>query len=167
MLASGSDDRTIKLWDVHSGQCTGTLQGHKQDIFALSFSPDGRTLASAARGNDVKLWDVNAHRCLTTLVGHQDMVFTICHHPDGRTLVSAGKDETVMLWDLAYYDRHIAGNLEHQISNLPSAGRDNATVEHLRAWATEVLPRPWPRPLWANPSGNSPATVPAARNAQE
>ena len=57
-LASGSDDKTIKLWDPVSGQLFRTLADHGEVIYAVAFSPDGRTLASGSGDNTIKLWDV-------------------------------------------------------------------------------------------------------------
>jgi WD40 repeat protein len=57
-LASGSEDTTIKLWNVASGQLLRTLQGHTTPVYSVAFSPDGRTLASGNQDNTIKLWDV-------------------------------------------------------------------------------------------------------------
>jgi WD40 repeat protein len=57
-LASASDDKTVKLWDVASGKERATLQGHTQAVMSVAFSPDGRTLTSASNDKTVKLWDV-------------------------------------------------------------------------------------------------------------
>ncbi|MEM4413248.1 MAG: hypothetical protein QXD59_03120, partial [Candidatus Caldarchaeum sp.] len=58
LLASGSDDKTIKLWEVGSGQVVRTLSGHTNWVFSVAFSPDGRLLASGSRDNTIKLWEV-------------------------------------------------------------------------------------------------------------
>jgi len=57
-LASGSEDNTIKLWNVATGKNTATLKGHTDIVWSVSFSPDGKTLASGSSNNTVKLWDV-------------------------------------------------------------------------------------------------------------
>jgi len=79
----------------------GTLAGHKSFVRWVSFSPDGRTLASASADNTVKLWDVAAAKELATLAGHKDQVGHVSFSPDGRTLASASADNTVKLWDVA------------------------------------------------------------------
>src|SRR5438132_253227 len=58
LLASGSDDDTVRLWDAATGKATATLKGHADSVLGLAFSPDGRVLASASADDTVKLWDV-------------------------------------------------------------------------------------------------------------
>ena len=66
-LTSGSYDRTIILWDVETGEELRTLKGHDSDVFSISFSPDGQTLASGSNDNKIKLWDVETGKELRTL----------------------------------------------------------------------------------------------------
>lgn len=58
ILASGSDDKTIRLWDIATGQVMFTLQGHVNTVSSLAFSSDGKTLASGSYDGTVKLWDL-------------------------------------------------------------------------------------------------------------
>src|SRR5438309_11047407 len=71
-LASGSVDRTIRLWGPATGGVPAMLQGHEDSVLAVTFSPDGRTLASGSRDNTVKLWDVAAQTARATLKGYTD-----------------------------------------------------------------------------------------------
>jgi WD40 repeat protein len=57
-LASGSVDRTIKLWEVSTGKERATFQGHTDVVWGMAFSPDGKTLASGSSDRTIKLWDV-------------------------------------------------------------------------------------------------------------
>jgi WD40 repeat protein len=59
LLASGSDDKTIKLWEVASGSLVRTLSGHTNDVRSVAFSPDGRLLASGSDDKTIKLWDIS------------------------------------------------------------------------------------------------------------
>ncbi|MEI6444338.1 MAG: hypothetical protein WCO29_14715, partial [Nostocales cyanobacterium ELA583] len=69
-LASGSDDNTVKLWDVQSGDCVRTLEGHSNWVTSVAWSGDGLTLASGSDDNTVKLWDVQSGDCIATF-NHQ------------------------------------------------------------------------------------------------
>jgi WD40 repeat protein len=59
LLASGSYDKTIKLWDVASGREVRTLSGHTSRVLEVAFSPDGRLLASGSGDETIKLWDIS------------------------------------------------------------------------------------------------------------
>jgi WD40 repeat protein len=101
ILASGSDDTTVKLWDGESGRELRTLEGHSGGVSAVAFSPNGHILASADFDNTVKLWDVKSGHELRSLVGHTSTVNTVAFSPDGRTLASGACDQTIRLWDTA------------------------------------------------------------------
>lgn len=68
-MASGSDDRTIKLWDVRTAECIKTLQGHTGRVGAIAFSPDGQLLASPSLDRTIKIGDVAEGKCIRTLEG--------------------------------------------------------------------------------------------------
>jgi len=62
VLASGSDDRTVRLWDLHTGKELTTLKGHADHVNGVAFGPDGKTLASASDDKTVRVWDLRAAR---------------------------------------------------------------------------------------------------------
>ncbi|PYH28219.1 NACHT and WD40 domain protein [Aspergillus neoniger CBS 115656] len=101
ILASGSWDDTIKLWDPATGVEQRTLTGHSSLIFSVAFSPDGRTLASGSRDHTIKLWNPVTGVEQRTLTGHSSTVFSVAFSPDGRTLASGSDDKTIKLWDPA------------------------------------------------------------------
>ena len=100
-LASGSSDKTIKLWDVASGICLKTLSGHSGVVYSVSFSPDGKYLASGSADKTIKLWDVASGRNLQTLRRHSGSVESVSFSPDGKYLASGSYDNTIKLWDVA------------------------------------------------------------------
>ncbi len=100
-IISGSDDKTLKLWEVASGREVRTFRGHSKAITAVAFSPDGRTVVSASYDETLKLWVVASGRALQTFARHDDGVRTVAFSPDGRTIVSGGQDETLKLWDVS------------------------------------------------------------------
>ena len=99
-LASGSSDKTIKLWDVETGREIRTLPGHDDWVRSISFSPDGQTLASGSSDKTIKLWDVETGAEIRTLPGHDRQVLSVSFSPDGQTLASGSSDNTIKLWDV-------------------------------------------------------------------
>ncbi|HLY27045.1 MAG TPA: WD40 repeat domain-containing protein [Aggregatilineales bacterium] len=98
LLASGSWDSTIRLWDAASHVDIGILQSHTDSVIGLAFSPDSKILVSGSWDNTVKLWDVGNDKLLTTLTGHSDSVIGVAFSSDGKLIASAGQDGTVRLW---------------------------------------------------------------------
>jgi WD40 repeat protein len=101
LLASGSDDYTIKLWDVATGQEVRTLKGHTYFVLSVAFSPDGRLLASGSGDRTIKLWDVASGSLVRTLTGHTNWVRSVAFSPDGKLLASGSDDNTIKLWEVA------------------------------------------------------------------
>jgi WD40 repeat protein len=100
LLASGSGDRTIKLWDTTTGAAVVTLAGHAERVLGLAFTPDGATLASASLDGVVKLWDVAGRRERAAFDWGIGTVRAVAFAPDGMTAAAGGFDNTVLVWDL-------------------------------------------------------------------
>jgi WD40 repeat protein len=100
ILASGSEDYTVKLWDVNTGQCLQSWQAADDEILSIAFSPDGKTLATSGNELAIKLWDINRRECLQVLQGHTKWVFSVTYSQDGKTLISASQDGNVRIWDV-------------------------------------------------------------------
>jgi len=75
--------------------------GHQNYVLAVSFSPDGKTLASGSADNTLKLWNVADGKEIRTLRGHKDSVLAVSFSPDGKTLASGSSDATLKLWNVA------------------------------------------------------------------
>ena len=99
ILASGSADSTIKLWDSKSGNCLQTLQGHTSWVWSIVFNPKVTQLASGSYDQTVKLWDFETGKCLKTLQGHTSPVVCVAYSPDGKLLASSEFDGMIKLWD--------------------------------------------------------------------
>jgi WD40 repeat protein len=99
MLASGSVDGTVRLWEVPSGRPLATLQGHTSTVLRVSVSADGRRLASGSGDGTIRLWELPSGRSLVVLQGHTSTVFAVALSADGRLLASGSGDGTVKLWE--------------------------------------------------------------------
>ncbi len=100
-FATGSADKTIKLWDVATHQNITMLIGHTDAVNSVAYSSDGTLLASASSDNTIRLWDVSTQQNIYTLHGHTDAVNSVAYSSDGTLLASASSDNTVKLWDVA------------------------------------------------------------------
>ena len=76
-LCSGSDDKTVKLWDVNEGDAVKTLQGHTNYLMCVNFNPQSNLIVSGSFDETVRIWDVKTGRCLKTLPAHSDPVSAV------------------------------------------------------------------------------------------
>ncbi|MCU0515275.1 MAG: CHAT domain-containing protein [Oscillatoria sp. Prado101] len=105
-LATGSEDKTVKLWNLDTGELIDTIAGDLEWIMSVAFSPDGQILASACNSafqdGTIKLWDTDTRKLRQTL-GSSLLalrVATLAFSPDGQILASGNFDSTINLWDL-------------------------------------------------------------------
>ena len=100
VLASGSFDRSIRLWDLQTGSLMRTLAGHRDAVRSVAFSPDGTILVSGSSDKTIKVWDVATGQLSRTLTGHIGPVWSVAISLDGKTLASGSYDGAIKLWDL-------------------------------------------------------------------
>ena len=100
-IASGSADKTIKLWNLGTGQEISTLAGHRLSVNAVAFSPDSQTLVSGSADKTIKLWNISTGQEISTLSGHGLSVEAVAFSPDGKTIASSSADKTIKLWNLS------------------------------------------------------------------
>ena len=114
-LASGSKDKTVRLWDLTSKDEWVTLRGHTGWTNILAFSPNGEMLASGSTDKTVQLWDTTTGELLATLIGHVNGITALAFSPDGKTLVSSSTDGSVRFWQTATgapIDNLITGHIQ-------------------------------------------------------
>ena len=110
-LAAGSQDKTVRLWDVGTGKEVRRLVGHGDWVSTVAFSPDGKLLVSGGRDWTVRLWDPATGQELRQLDGPRAGVLSVAFAPDGRTLAAGSQDKTIYLWDVA------TGRSLHQLTD--------------------------------------------------
>jgi len=110
LLATGSVDRRIRIWDVKSGEMLNIMKGHTDDLTCIDWYPDGRHLVSGSMDSTLRIWDLKKGRSVNILQGHRDEILCVTV---GRIIASGSLDGTVRIWDA------LAGK---SISKLPGEG---------------------------------------------
>ena len=96
-IASASADKSVKLWNGHTGTFITSLRGHVGPVYQVSWSADSRLLLSASRDSTVKVWEVAGRKLKADLPGHADEVYAIDWSPSGDRAASGGKDRMLKL----------------------------------------------------------------------
>lgn len=100
-VSLGKQDKVPRLWDVTSGTCLATLEGHKQWVEALAVSADGRSIVTGAADCAVRIWSASDGKCLHELSGHSAEIFAVAAGSDGRLAFSSANDREIRAWELA------------------------------------------------------------------
>jgi WD40 repeat protein/uncharacterized caspase-like protein len=103
LVLSGSEDKTLKLWDASTGALVRSFEGHLDEVTSVAFSPDGTRVLSGSKDKTVKLWDVATGTLLRTFEEPSDSlatyVMSVAFSPDGARVLSGNQDATLKLWD--------------------------------------------------------------------
>ncbi|KAI9473051.1 WD40-repeat-containing domain protein [Coemansia mojavensis] len=100
LFATGSQDKTAKVWDVATGKPLGTLQGHRRGVWNIALSPTDRVIATASSDHTIKLWSLTDFSCLKTFEGHTSSVLCVEFVSMGTQLLSTGSDGLIKLWSI-------------------------------------------------------------------
>lgn len=96
-----SSNQTVNLWDIKNSSLIQALEGHNGMVTTVSFSNDGKVLASASEDRTVRLWKPEDGSLLQILEGHNSWVMAVSFSHNGKLLASASMDKTVKLWNVA------------------------------------------------------------------
>jgi WD40 repeat protein/serine/threonine protein kinase len=140
LLASGSFDRTVRLWDVKTWKVRTKLAGHSDAVTHVAFSCDGWRLASASKDRTVRIWDTGTGRQLHKLEGQGSEVLAAVFHADGRHIFAVGSDGTVTAWDAA--TGRLAGKLDQLAGPIRQAAF-SADGRRLACWGPAKGLRVW------------------------
>lgn len=100
LLATGSQDRTLKIWDAESGSLTATCKGHRRGVFDVGFSPVDKVVVSASGDATIRVWNAVSGSCLRTLQGHDAGVLRSLFITRGMQLVSSSLDGLLKVWSV-------------------------------------------------------------------
>ncbi|HIK10767.1 MAG TPA: serine/threonine protein kinase [Oscillatoriaceae cyanobacterium M33_DOE_052] len=156
LLVSGSADKTLKIWDLATGDQRQVLDHNGEQVSAVAVSPKGFTFASGGSDRTVKLWGLESGKLLWTFEGHSGWVLAIAYSPDGNILASASADGTVKLWELASatLTHTLSGHTSQVVSlafsprePLLASGSDDGTI---KLWNTTTgkLLQTWQSNSW-------------------
>jgi WD40 repeat protein/transcriptional regulator with XRE-family HTH domain len=101
LVAADDYDKTAHVWEVATGQTVRILSGHSDAVLRVSFSGDGKYLATASFDGTARLWDFATGQTVRVFAGHQDWVTAAIFSPDDKYLATSSKDGTARLWDVA------------------------------------------------------------------
>lgn len=99
-FATGSADRTIKIWDLASGQLKLTLTGHIEQVTGLAISPRHPYMFSCGMDKTVRCWDLEQNKVIRYYHGHLSGVYSLALHPKLDLLMSGGRDSVCRVWDI-------------------------------------------------------------------
>lgn len=97
-LISGSQDQTIRVWNLATGELIHILKGHQDSVNAVVLSPNEQIIASASADKTIKLWHLQSGELLGTFTGHTNAVTTLSFTNSGEMLVSGSLDKTIKIW---------------------------------------------------------------------
>ena len=99
-IAIATSEAEVILWNIYSNELK-IFTEHTSDVHCVSFSRDGKYLASGSHDHTIKLWDITSENSLQTFEGHSSLVYGVEISPDGKTLVSSSQDKSIKLWDIS------------------------------------------------------------------
>lgn len=120
-IATGCDDRTVRVWSAADGKLLHTIEGLPWGPFDLDFHPSRHVLFAVGRGPQLLVLDPNAGAQLAALNVHDDIIFSIAVSPDGERLFTSGQDHWIGITDLDRFRGYIRGNADYWKEELRAA----------------------------------------------
>ncbi|MFW9806735.1 MAG: WD40 repeat domain-containing protein [Candidatus Thorarchaeota archaeon] len=148
IIATGSVERVVKLWDIRSGECLARFEGHEYPVLSLSFSPDGDKIVSGSGDTTLMIWDVENQTPgpIHHMKGHGFYVVTCDWDPQGNRIVSGSVDANICEWDansgelLHRHSEHRAAIHQVRFTNDGSRLASGSSDLHIILWDTSTTP---------------------------
>eukprot|EP00835_Amoeboradix_gromovi_P004894 NODE_414_length_9102_cov_0.404754.p1 type:complete len:729 gc:universal NODE_414_length_9102_cov_0.404754:4025-1839(-) len=101
IVATTSQDKSIKLWNSATGSLINSLMGHKRSVWSCNFNKKEKALVSGSGDMTVKIWSLSDYACIRTLEGHFQSVLNVNFFNDYSEIISSGSDGLIKIWDAA------------------------------------------------------------------
>ncbi|KAE9566112.1 Vegetative incompatibility protein [Colletotrichum fructicola] len=98
LVASASNDKTVRIWHADTGECMQELKGHSRPVSSVAFSHNSTLVASASKDKTVRIWHTDTGECMQELKGHSSWVNLVAFSHDSTLVASASSDKTVRIW---------------------------------------------------------------------
>lgn len=143
---SGSDNSTVKIWDLETGACRATLQGHVGPVDSVAITPDGKRIVSGSRDDTIRVWDAVDGIPVTSWEASKHFVTSVVAMADGRRVISsgAGGDAVLKIWDVATqkcqvtFEGHSSVVVSVAISKDEKRAVSGSYDESIRLWNLET-----------------------------
>jgi WD40 repeat protein len=149
-IVSGSDDKTVRVWHVHTGKQLVMLDGHTHWVCSVAFSPDGARIVSGSDDRIVRLWDAHTGKQLAVLKGHKYRVMSVSFSPDGKRITSKDEFGNELAWNvqsgLPSPEEFLTRIDAHTLSDKHESTSVEGPIAELQPAPTEAL-------VWSEKSG--------------
>lgn len=100
-IVSGSEDKTVKVWNSITGDCLTTFSGHHGVVTSVDASQNHKLLASGSEDKTIRIWDIETEKCILTLTGHQGYVWSVSFSPENELIASSDNEGCIKIWYLS------------------------------------------------------------------
>jgi len=143
MLASGSADHTVKLWQFKTGKVLQTLNHHSAAVLSVVFNPKGDILASGSYDKTINLWNPNTGELLNNLSEHKNPVWSLVFNSEGTILVSGSGDETIKIWSMATHENPISATPKPLVKKAPVIITKPELIQRLNQQLYAIIDQRW------------------------